>query len=97
MERLILQLLAKSPEDRPFNARSVQGLLGELIADGTDRLPNTGLGDRAAVSVRPIQSRLRDRIRVANETRDVSWRTMGYVSLGILVTLGVILLLRSQW
>jgi serine/threonine protein kinase len=97
MERLILQLLAKSPEDRPFNARSVQGLLGELIADGSPAGAADGNRDRSAASVRPIQLRLRDRIRVVNEAREVSWRTLGYVSLGILVTLGVILLLRSQW
>jgi eukaryotic-like serine/threonine-protein kinase len=97
MEELIVQLLAKSPEERPFNARAVQGILGELIADGVHVDPTLTGRDRAAASVRPIQARLRDRILRMNESRDVSWQTLGMVSLGVLVIILSMMLLRERF
>ena len=72
LDALIVQLLAKSPEDRPFNARSVEGALGELCQVA---LPasSTGQGpDRAAVAVRPIQLSLVERIRHSQPPREIS-------------------------
>ena len=98
LEQLIVQLLAKSPDDRPFNARAVQGILGELIADVAAVRDATVRGkDRAAASVRPIQLRLRDRIRVTHEPRDVSWRTLGFVSLGVLALIVAMCFLRGKF
>jgi serine/threonine protein kinase len=97
IERLIVQLLAKSPEDRPFNARAVQGVLGELLTTEMSNDPHSTANDRAAASVHPIRLRLRDRIRQARDTRDVSWRTLGVVSLGLLALIVVMFLLRNRF
>lgn len=73
LENLIAQLLAKNPEDRPFNARTVQGILGEL----TDRGGTTHSGsDRAASAVRPGQVSLSQRLQRLSNTYDVSWRAV---------------------
>jgi serine/threonine protein kinase len=96
LEELIVQLLAKSPHDRPFNARTVQGILGELIAD-VPRDETMGVGvDRGAATVKPVQARLRDRITPASEVREVSWTTLGMLSLGLVAVIIAFLLLRGS-
>jgi serine/threonine protein kinase len=85
LEALIVQLLAKSPEDRPFNARSVQGLLGEMCQDALPGLPADDGPDRAALNVRPIQRSLSERIRRSQAPRDVSWPAFAILSLAVLV------------
>ncbi len=96
IEKLIIQLLEKSPEDRPFNARSVQGILGELIAHVPDARQTDSGKDRAAGSVRPIQARLRNRILQMNNSTEVSWRTLGFVSLGVIALIVVMMLLTRN-
>jgi serine/threonine protein kinase len=94
LEQLVVQLLAKSPEDRPFNARAVQGELGELLAGET---PPADRYDRAAASVRPIQLRLRDRIQFVQTSHEVSWRTLGLLSLGLLAIIIAMFLLQDRF
>jgi serine/threonine protein kinase len=97
MEELIVELLAKSPDDRPFNARAVQGRLGELIGYLPPAQRDSAGADRAAASVRPIQLQLRDRIRTLEPPREVSWRTLGYVSIGVLAVIAAMILLRGKF
>ncbi len=96
MQQLIAQLLAKSPEDRPFNARTVQGILGEMCLqpDQTDDMENQQ--DRAALDVHPVQLSLIHRIRNSQDTRDVSWRTVAVLGLGILAAIAVVIVYSIQ-
>ena len=88
MQRLINHLLAKSPEDRPFNARAVQGYLGEML-DRTkhprqDQVPQpppseTALGDRssrrldkAAIDVTLARELLAERIQGRSRSADAT-------------------------
>ena len=84
---LVGQLLAKDPNDRPFNARTVQGVLGEVSE--IDSRPLANVNDRAASSVRPGQQSLIDRIRGV-ENRDVSWKAVGGIFAAVIVVLCVI-------
>ncbi len=83
LERLVQQLLAKDSEQRPFNARTIQGRLGALAERATgqriDRaLP--GATDVAAAEVRDGRARLISRIRSAG-IRHVSWGRMALLLL----------------
>ena len=93
LDELIVQLLAKSPEDRPFNARSVQGVLGELCQDALPGLPAGQGPDRAASAVRPIQLSLAERIKQRPQPREVSWKALAILSLSVLVLIVVLVLL----
>jgi serine/threonine protein kinase len=84
LDALIQQLLAKSPEDRPFNARSVQGVLGELCQE---TLPAASEQDLPAVAARPIQQMLARRIRRAREPREVSWTALGILGVGVIAAI----------
>jgi serine/threonine protein kinase len=97
LDRLVVQLLAKAPDDRPFNARAVQGVLGELLAGETGVAPPATRHDRSASSVRPIQLRLRDRILVTREPRAVSWKALGLISLGLLVFIVAMFFLQDRF
>ncbi len=93
LEALIVQLLAKSPEDRPFNARSVQGALGEMCQDSLSTPPEGEGPDRAALKVRPIQRTLTERIRRSQAPREVSWSAFALLSLAVLVLIVALALL----
>lgn len=89
MDSLINQLLEKDPADRPFNARTVQGVLGELCAANTPT--ETNVNDRGASSVRPvqIQQSLARRISSSVSQRsEISWTAL---LLTFVVIVGVII------
>jgi len=94
-EDLIVELMAKSPEDRPFNARSVQGYLGELLdAKTDDALPQPD--DTAASELRTAKAMLSERVGRGTSPlarREVSWRTLSAVAAltVVAVLLGVLL------
>lgn len=69
MDEIIQQLMQKDPEDRPFNARAVQGVLLELLA--SDGARNQGV---------PAQ----ERIDVPLEDRDVGAASVSDPGLGSL-------------
>ncbi|MCA9184014.1 MAG: serine/threonine-protein kinase [Pirellulaceae bacterium] len=104
MDRLIHQLLEKDPERRPFNARTVQGVLGELIYPaglptmGEDRVERPDGGelatqDVAAAAAGPLQVALAKRIDTSQNPQEVSWSTLLWVLAGIaLVVISV-----SMW
>lgn len=81
-EELIEELLAKEPEDRPFNARSVQGYLGELLdSKANDALPQEE--DKAANELTSAKAMLSNRVaRGASPIArtEVSWQTLGLLA-----------------
>jgi serine/threonine protein kinase len=95
LDTLIQELLAKSPEDRPFNARAVQGILGHLLdpaANDADRD-----GDRKATDVGPAQEMLSKRVtsQVTSRT-DVSWLQLTILLMGITIVVLVAMLANGS-
>jgi len=85
---LVTALLSKSPDDRPFNARSVQAALMKLLDERT--LAEDTSEDVAAVSALDrgrsiLGARLR-RVRRRQESRDISWLSL----VCVLLILGVV-------
>ena len=93
-DRLITSLLAKSPEDRPFNARSVQGILGELLSTSEPMAENLTSQDRAAAAVKPLQLRLQH-LAKTQTPHERSWKIVGIVGLTVIVTVLIMSLLRD--
>jgi serine/threonine protein kinase len=87
LENLILELLAKSPDDRPFNARTVQGVLTELLDEqGLDVEPAVNSGaDRGASSVRRAQLSLAARIQISTAERVIAWWQLLLLLAGIVL------------
>ncbi len=93
-EDIITELLAKKAEDRPFNARAVQGYLGELIDAKADDVPKEV--DRAASELTSAKAMLSSRVLKSGSpmaNREVSWTTLGVIAaITILaVLLGIVL------
>ena len=91
--------VSDNPEDVAAASQALEAFADQsrqLIADGAQLDPTLTGRDRAAASVRPIQARLRDRIMQMNQSRDVSWQTLGMVSLGVLVIILSMILLRDR-
>jgi serine/threonine protein kinase len=97
LDQLVVHLLSKSPDDRPFNARAVQGVLGEMLAAEMDMDRRSARNDRAALSVRPVQLRLRDRIHLTHSPRTVSWGALGIISLGLLAFIVAMFFLQERF
>ena len=88
LETLISQLLAKKPEDRPFNARSVQGFLGELL-ESRSPADAPQPEDRAARDITPAQEMLTRRLAGTVENRQqVSWRQL--VTIGVVIVVAIV-------
>lgn len=90
LESLLTRLLAKDPENRPFNARSVQGFLGELLESKSDE-SHSRPEDRAAGEIRLPKELLVDRVadRGAPGAREISWKKLA--TLGILTLTAILL------
>ena len=95
-QQLIDELLAKSPDDRPFNARTVQGILGELTERSATNDEKPDKKDRAAMDVHPVQLSLIHRINSSQDSRDVSWRTVAVLGLGIIAAIAVVIVYSIQ-
>ena len=90
LDELICQLLAKSPEDRPFNARTVQGILGELCSGPASQMV-AERGDRAASDVHPIQLSLIERIGMSTPSQELSWRAITILGLSLAAVMAAII------
>ena len=93
LDELICQLLAKSPEDRPFNARTVQGILGDILGElcsGPTSRTIEEQGDRAAGDVHPIQLSLIERIGMSRPHQELSWRAITILGLGLAALMAAI-------
>ena len=94
LEALIDRLLAKRPEERPFNARWVQGYLGELLDSKTDEAQPRP-EDKAAGEITIAKEMLSQRVSGSQQSqgREISWRTLGMLAVLTLVAvlLGVLI------
>ena len=70
---LVAQLLAKSPDARPFNARAVQGVLTEIVATA---YPNSDSETLLAQGQQSIANKLQPEPRP-----QITWRTFGLILL----------------
>ncbi len=78
LDALIARLMSKNPEDRPFNARSVQAGLMQLT-DGIHRDVNTSRdlpADQTVDRGRAALSKRLQRLETSQETRNVSWLSL---------------------
>jgi serine/threonine protein kinase len=89
LAKLIRSLLAKDPEERPFNARAVQGVLSELLSDAGVSVKQThfAAGDRGAASVLLAQESLATRVQASTAREDVSWGKLAMLLLAIVVAI----------
>ena len=96
LDQLVRQLLAKRPEDRPFNARWVQGFLGAQL-DPESETVESPAEDRRADEVRPAKSLLSDRVRQrSGNPREVTWGKIGWCVAAVLAVILVAVLLSNQ-
>jgi len=98
MEQIIVDLLAKDPEERPFNARTIQGLLGEMIDQTVNHAETDMAGqapDRAAGEVRPLEALLRRQSQLAVPKDSTSWGALGIVVVAVLLAIVVMGLMPS--
>lgn len=94
LDDLIQQLLAKTPEERPFNARSVQGVLGGLL-DPSAGLVSGENDDRRATEVNSAQQMLSRRVsNQVGERTEVSWSKLAMCLVGIAVVILAAVLLN---
>ena len=85
----IAQLLEKDPNQRPFNARAVQGVMHELLdspaASATPARPVVGKQDVAAASVKdPGMASLAVKLG-PSQPRQVSWAVLSSLVLAVIV------------
>ena len=98
LARIIRQLMEKDPAQRPFNARTVQGTLDNLLRN---RIPDyrphptpSDGGDVAAAAVPDLRHRLDRRRQVASE---VSWSALVRLAAVILCLLVMIVIANAFW
>lgn len=89
LDELIVALLAKDPEDRPFNARNVQGMLNEMldVANAVIAEP----GDRGAGTIRPVQASLAARVQAQSE-RHITWKRLAIASMAVVAIVAALAL-----
>ncbi|MFC1758204.1 serine/threonine-protein kinase [Planctomycetota bacterium] len=84
---VITALLAKQPGDRPFNARTVQGKLGEMTFH--DEIDVSQMSDRAARSVSG-QELLRRRVATISNPMHLSWAKLLLAGAAVVVAIGTL-------
>lgn len=87
IQELLDQLLEKQPENRPFNARWVQGYLGDLLDNSKF---SATANDRAAGEVTVAKQMIADRVhkrRSILNTAEVSWATLGWIIAALLAAI----------
>ncbi|MEM7312537.1 MAG: serine/threonine-protein kinase [Planctomycetota bacterium] len=95
LEQLVHHLMQKKPEDRPFNARWVQGFLGDLLDAPADIAEPTE--DRAAGEVKLGARDLlakRVEMRHGGSTREVQWSQLGWLVAVILAILLIAMMMN---
>ncbi len=96
VEELIRQLLAKSPEDRPFNARTVQGVLSDVLHPDSSPVGST-TEDKRATEVNAAQQMLSNRVSGQFVQRsDVSWGKLGWCLAAILAAIIVVMVVNGN-
>lgn len=89
LAEVINQLLEKSPDDRPFNARAVQGVMSELLASDGANARGVPVEDShakdvgAAAVIDPGKASLIRKLR-PEVRREVSWKVMAILLFALL-------------
>lgn len=84
LDQVIFELLAKSPDDRPFNARAVQAVMLQLDEKATSQEPSIDRdGDVGAETVADLgrqllEKRISERMEVVTRA-DISWKALALV------------------
>lgn len=108
LDDAIDQMLAKNPEQRPFNARQIQGVMLELDSPPSDRNEtkiaamqtettiesDIGSKDVAARGRKILQRRIQERISGAPD-RNVSWKRLAVVFCLIVAVVITVTLLKT--
>ncbi len=91
LDSLVSQLLSKSPDERPFNARAVQARLMRLLDRTLDEEPADAdvPAAKAIDRGRDVLVERLERMRGVNESRDVSWVSMACLLLAIIGVVSV--------
>lgn len=93
LEDLINKLLAKKQEDRPFNARQVQGLLAEVLMKWDEEQAETSLKQKSQTwaidTKKPILSKLRHQPQ-NSATDKITWGALGSMLLGLILIVLII-------
>lgn len=93
MDQLLQELLAKQPQDRPFNARTVQGILGHLLDPANEDAAEEG--DRNASDIVPARDMISSRVMTPSDSREVSWTKLA-VFIGAIVIIVVVATLMNR-
>lgn len=97
LDEIIDRLLAKDPDDRPFNARQVQGVMLRLDeSQGTAQAESPQDSDVAAASVTArgrddLRRRIEQRM-IGSQARDVSWGKLAVMAAAI-----VAVVIAASW
>ncbi len=87
LEQIVLQMLSKDQEQRPLNAREVQGRIAEVLMKWDEEMADKSLANKsktwAIETGKPILSRIHTEQKKTDDSK-VSWFTLGVI-LGVLV------------
>ncbi len=105
LDQIVIDLLAKKPEDRPFNARGVQAKMLQIgekynLTDVVSQTPNSSAkadvpaGQVSDVGQRMLKRQIEARLGVSHRS-EISWKKLS-IALGVIVLLvaGALLLSR---
>lgn len=106
LDQIVDRLLAKNPNDRPFNARQVQGEMIEIIdryhleaqpPTKDDRQGTKDVGAHQAMELGQWQLSRRIGARLGDvEARQVSWRALLLILIAVIVLIVVVVIFRSE-
>lgn len=104
LDQVIIELLAKKPEDRPFNARGVQGKMLQIAekynlhesipaphSDG--KRPDVSAGQVSDIGQRMLKRHIEARLGTG-QARDLSWKRLALVTGLIAALVAVVILTR---
>jgi serine/threonine protein kinase len=101
LDELVAQLLSKSPDDRPFNARSVQAALMRILDERGADDASAGEADDVPADVAPLDrgrwelSERLGQLRRQRDSSNVSWLSLVCVLLLVVGVVSVAMLLGA--
>lgn len=93
LAQLVQRLMAKDPEQRPFNARSVQAELLQLLGESAAHVSeeNDVAAAAAIDQTRTVLAKRIDRAKKSRDARQVSWTPLAILLLVVVVIVGAAL------
>jgi eukaryotic-like serine/threonine-protein kinase len=96
MDDIVAQLLEKDPERRPFNARTVQGVMLQLLAATAPPTESKVRDVAAAMVIDPGLQSLSRKLSMENATNDVSWMKLAMVTTIAVIVIAVAAIFNSR-